>query len=467
MKKTLILEGLGGLNRKERQSFLRFIHSPYFNRREDLVRLVDFLLGDEDIKMEELSKKDVFHALYPDSPYDDQKIRLLLSYLQKKLETFLTIEELKQSEGEKAWLMLSAMQKRNLPRNYARKLNYFEHRLGQQERRDGDYYYEKYRVELVDLDTAAISRGKKSINYKSLTDSLDSFYLSAKLSHACTALMYQSVVDQGYQFPLLDDVLKIASQEKFSQVPAVSIYYLFIKVMNGGEEVDFAKLKNTLFEHRNVLSSQEFQNIYTMVLNFYVQRINRHELEFVPEALSFYKKGIDLGLLLENGYFPRFKYSNIVALALQEGETDWVAGFIEKYRNLLRKKVRMETYSLNRARLEYALKNYDRSLEFIEKVNYDELVYAITARILKIKIYWETNELALLDHQLHSLKYFLTRKKVVGYHYKNWTNVIKYIKKLANVNPFDNETVENLKMKIQSEEILTEKRWLLEQLDEL
>jgi len=171
--------------------------------------------------------------------------------------------------------------------------------------------------------------------------------------------------------------------------------------------------------------------------------------------------------LIENGYIPRFKYSNIVAMGLQVGDLAWVSGFIEGYKGFLRQNIRLETYSLNKARLEYQLKNYDQSLQLLEIVNYDELVYAVTARILKIKIYWEQSELGLLDYQLNSLKFFLKRKKVVGYHYHHWTKVINYTKKLAEINPFDKEKRAKLKGNILAEDILMEKAWLLEQLDKM
>ena len=464
MKKTLIREAFLDLSRKDKQSFLKFMHSPYFNSRTDLVQLAEYLLSEKVLESEELSKKDVFRKLFPQESYTDQKIRLLLSYLHKKLELFLTIEELQMNDGELSWLMLSALQNRNLQRNYTNKLNLFRRQLNQREKQDWSFYYEKYRIELLNLDVS--SSFKKSFNYADLTDSLDSFYLSAKLRHACSAILYQMVYDQNYEFPLLDDVLAMASQEQFITVPAVSIYYLFIKVMIDGEEVDIVKLKETLFRHKSALSDREYKEVFTMVLNFYIQKINQNQLHFVPEALSFYKKGLDLGLLLDNKHMKGFTYSNIVAMGLKVGELDWVTNFIESYKSFLPKSIRKETYSLNKARLAYQLQEYDMAIDLLNDVNYAQLTYVVTARILKIKIYWEMGELKLLDHQLHSLKFFLKRKKVVGYHYKHWVKIIDYIKKLATVNPFDKVKVNKLKKAIEKEKI-SEKAWLIEQLEQL
>ncbi len=468
MRKTLIREGLLGLNKKERQAFLLFMHSPYFKIRSDLVQIADFLLSDDVLDSDELTKEDVFRVLFPERPFDDQKMRLFLSYLQKKLELFLTIEELQKDSEESSWLLLRAMSARKLNRNFAKKYNFFQRELDGQVRQDWAYFFKKYRVELLNVDGVIATSKKNSIDFQVLTDSLDSFYLSAKLRHACSAMFYQSVFNQSYEFPMLGDILSVAGQEQFLKIPSIAIYYLFIKVMQDGVEVDFEKLKNVLFEQKNVLSSHEFREIYTMVLNFYIRKINQNRLEFVPEALSFYKEGLGLGLLLENGFLTMFKYSNIVAMGIQQGELEWVGEFIEKNKALLRKNTRLETYSLNKARLEYQLKHYDQALDLLTEISYNEIFYAITARIIKIKIYWEQGELDMLDHQLHSLKFYLKRKKVVGYHYyKLWTSIINYIRKLAAVNPYDEEKKKRLRAAIESEEILTEKAWLLEQLDKL
>lgn len=466
MRKTLILEGLQGLSKKDRVAFLRFIRSPYFNLREDLVQLAEFLLT-EGLDLGQVTKKDVFQSLFGETvAYDDQKIRLLLSYLQKQLETFFTVEESKGSV-ESCWLTLAAMKKRNLHRNYTRKMKVLKSSLLKKKERDWLFFLGEYRIELENLETQVPRKGGQVFNYSELSDSLDKFYLSAKLKHACSALFYQSVYDKSYKFPLLDEVIKIASQPKFLENPAISIYYHFLKVIEKGEEVNFTKLKNDLFSQREALSEQEFTDVVKMVQNFYIYQINQNRLEFIPEALEFYKKGLEFELLFIDGYFSGNTYSNIVAAGIYVNDLDWTATFVEEYKGFLRKKDRNNTYCLNKARLEYTLKHYDEAIDLLEKIPYDELFYALTARIMRIKIYWEKGELEMLEHQLHSLKFFLKRKKVVGYHYNHWVKTIDFTRKMMELNPYDKERRERLKEDILAEDILAEKEWLLEQLDNL
>ena len=47
----------------------------------------------------------------------------------------------------------------------------------------------------------------------------------------------------------------------------------------------------------------------------------------------------------------------------------------------------------------------------------------------------------------------------------NYSNLIRYTRKLSELNPFDRQAKEDLRAAIEAEEPLLEKEWLLQQLD--
>ncbi len=441
MRKTVVGMSIKSMTMREKRRFLYFVKTDYFNTRVDLITL-SVVLFDKEINLEEVTKEEVFLRAFPEDRPSEQESRLLLSYLQKKIELFFTIEEFLTNEQEKNLLLLSSLQKRNIPKVYLKKLNYF--RKKSFEHKDWKYFFGQYRLEAQNLELIADTSNKLDANYEVLTDKLDRFYLSLKLRHICTAILYHSVFNKHYEFPNLKLSMDLAKQEKYLSFPAISVYYFFIKVILG-DETYFSTIKETLFANRNHFSVKEFQDIYKMILNFYIRNINEKDVGFVAEALGFYKKGLDLNLLIVDGYLSKTTYSNIVGMAIKEKELEWVGHFIENYKGKIRKKVRQEVYNLNRARLEYAKKNFEQSLLFIKNVNYKQFFPAVTARLLQIKIYWESDQLDLLSQHLYSLKYFIKRKKVIGYHLKVLNNTISYIQKLAEVNPYDKTAVNALK----------------------
>jgi hypothetical protein len=63
------------------------------------------------------------------------------------------------------------------------------------------------------------------------------------------------------------------------------------------------------------------------------------------------------------------------------------------------------------------------------------------------------------------MRIFLRRKKVIGYHRTNYENIIKYAQKLITLNPNNKSAMQNLKSKIEQEEVLSTRGWFLEQVD--
>jgi len=57
------------------------------------------------------------------------------------------------------------------------------------------------------------------------------------------------------------------------------------------------------------------------------------------------------------------------------------------------------------------------------------------------------------------------RKKAIGYHKANYKNIIRLTKKLLKLNPFSKAQKEKLRLEIEQSQPLTERKWLLEQLD--
>jgi hypothetical protein len=91
----------------------------------------------------------------------------------------------------------------------------------------------------------------------------------------------------------------------------------------------------------------------------------------------------------------------------------------------------------------------------------------MTAKTMLLKMYYEQDELDALESLLESMRTYMQRKKVIGYHKTNYKNFIRYTKKLLKVNPYNKLLVERLRKEIETTNPLTEQEWLLRQLGQL
>jgi len=154
-------------------------------------------------------------------------------------------------------------------------------------------------------------------------------------------------------------------------------------------------------------------------------------------------------------------YHNIVAIGLRINDLDWTEQFIDQYKNKLEKRYRESSYSFNRARLAYRKKDYDEAMILLQKSNYRNMLLNLAARTLLAKIYFEKKETELLYSHLDAFSNYIRRKHVLGYHKTNYQNIIKYTRRLLNLNFYDKEECAAMRAAIQNEPILTEKEWLL------
>ena len=81
-----------------------------------------------------------------------------------------------------------------------------------------------------------------------------------------------------------------------------------------------------------------------------------------------------------------------------------------------------------------------------------------------MKIYFETNEMEVLEAHLRNMKAYIKRQRAFGYHRENYLNIIRFTQALMALNPFEKEGKTKLRKEIEAVERLTERDWLLEML---
>ncbi len=466
MKNSLVWEILSDLNRKELRAFTQFLSSPYFNSRQDLIDLTQ-LLTESLLSQKTPEKTILYRNLFPHQPFDDQKWRLTLSRLQKKLEKFLVINELENRKNVTDEILITILRKRKMDRNFNKSLKRIQTNIDKYPLRNPDFYFHRFELEYQQYHYLSETGRYKTLNLEEVESNLDIAYISTKLRQHCFTLSHQTVFNIPYESVLMDQIIELANDEPYKSIPPISLYSRFITLFKTGDIKAFQRFKEILFKQKDHYTQEEFRDIFLLSLNFCIRKINENIEPFFKETLEIYKKGLELELLLENGKLSRFTYNNIVAIALKIDDRVWVEDFIHSYRDFLDTPHQHAAFSLNMARLAFLKANFMDALLYLQKADHEDLISHMTAKILQLKIYYELKETDSLDSLLLALRVFIRRKKRVGYHYQIWKNILTYIQKINKVNPFDKTAIGKLEQKIMEEPILPERDWLLEKLGDL
>jgi len=162
-------------------------------------------------------------------------------------------------------------------------------------------------------------------------------------------------------------------------------------------------------------------------------------------------------------------YLNIVMTGLEVKEFEWVESFIIQFNELLIEEHREATYNLCYALLHFNLKQYERSLEYLNKVRRMESFFNLQINSLVLQNYYELNlydsALAMID----SYKHYLSENADITMFNKTRTkNFLDVVNKLLKIKlKDDKEAVYKIDISLEMFKTILKKEWLLEKIEEL
>ena len=450
------------LSKSEIRQIRKMTVSPFFLERTDVGRLFDFLVN-EWFQNQSFPKKEiVFQHTFPKKKFNDLQLRGTMSDLVELIEEYLLIQHRRNNKIATKLLLAEIYRKKKLEKSYSSTVKKTEKLIANHAKRNAAYYQNLLDFQMEQMEFKIATKRTEGLQFQEISDTWDVLYLIQKLRHVCAQLSHQSIFKQDYNFGLLSDIVGVVEQKKYIEVPAIAMYYYCYRFLK--EEFSFEffqKFREQLTNYRHHFSQRELQDPYRLAINFCIRKLNTGEKFFIEEGLKLYKEGLAEGILLENDFLPRFSYNNMVAMAILLEEFEWVENFIQTSSGLLAPKYRKPTISFNLARLEYARKNYGEAMLHLQNAEYKDLVNNLISKSILMKIYYELEEFDSLFSHLDSFQIFIRRREVSDFHRKNFMNVIRFVKKLVALPELDKKARKALREEIESEEVLTEREWLL------
>ena len=130
---------------------------------------------------------------------------------------------------------------------------------------------------------------------------------------------------------------------------------------------------------------------------------------------------------------------------------------------------RIDTYNLCMALYYFGKKEFEHSLKYINKVQYEDPFYFLQIKALTLQIYYELNLYDTLASAIDSYKHYLKEKTSFPEGYKNkHKNFVNIVNKLLKSKSREDSN-ENSKLSLNSEEFMDslKKEWLLEKIEEI
>jgi hypothetical protein len=464
MQNTFAHELIQTFSKQELREARKWLASPYFNQREDLQQLFEVLAEEGEVPGRVVAWK----RLFPDKAYDDQQLRLLLSYLYRSLEQFLWHRELEHYHPHHTrHLLLTAFRRRGLERHFTKAYRKQAHALEQENMQHPEHHLAQYWLERELFQQQSQGERTREHNLQVMEDTLTLAFLSMKLRQACWLLAHEAVYKASYTTALESAVLEAAAEDAYRDQPAIAVYLNCYRMLKHVDESHhFIAFRDWLFKMVAHFPEEELRDLFLLGINYCIRQINRKASAYLREALELYKKGLETSVLLDDGRLSPFTYNNVAGIALRLQELEWTEEFLHTYRPLLNEQQREAAFSLNAARLAFVKNDYSTAIGYLQRADYRDFINNMVAKTLLLKCYYELEELDLLDYHLKTMRSFLRRKRRMGYHQQNYRNIVKLTFRLLKLTPGDKKAIELLRKDIQQTEPLTEGRWLMEKVEQ-
>ncbi len=483
MKNTKLIELLKTFSKEEMKEFEKFVASPYFSRGRDLMPFLKILktfypeFSNSGFNYEKIYKK-----LNPKLKYSkansENAMRVMSSDLFKLAEEFMIYEKINLNNMWRRYCLIDAYFGKDLSKMY--------NKLHSETQKDlvkfaeygftSRYFVEMYYLKMFDVGFAIYNNRLYPSTIESQTALMNFFLLCAT-----------NFIDNSYKLKLnynIDNKDDLA--EQFMQCFNFEKFILYLKKNEEIKKEDKEILELCFYHLLHVLDRDNEEYISILERLFYKNRHlfhNEVKLSFYFQLIPVYDKNNDLdklctlykNILEDKIYEPEVGmkmsfvlYFNILYLFAEKlpGEAE---NFALKYYKNLNTDKEESFYDFSFALIEFKRKNYDKSLEYISKVEITFHYLKYISKILYLQIYFELNYTEEANFMIDSFKHFLKANQHVpdklGINFKKFTD---YYKKLLNIKTSGKRSeLRNLYKSISNEKRLFYKSWLLEKIDEL
>lgn len=473
---SIAVRFLRKLSKSELLGLLGFVQNPYFNPNKDVVKLYEYIYRfAPNFSHKNFTKENAYQVIYPGKDFDRNKLNKSMNGLFTIIRKFIHCIETA-SNSEEVELSVLKFCTNKLRECFDNQINNKVKKAAQGLGGSKRYRY-NLDIENQLADFLALTHSEDR-NFEILSKVMNQYYWISKLSLICEMLNHHILTKHEYNFAELDACLEFTKKNGYTRHPLVHLWYYAATIFRDISHrktilpANYHEFKNLLFQNKNELDQNEKRNLCT-----YLTRILRHtsfeDQIYYQELFEVYKIEFDKKTtsFSSNDFIQPLTAINIVKVALRNNDASWADNFLLEYENWFLSGYKYDISLYCQANINFYKSNYGVALKHLEKVKHKATFFKFEKRVKFIQIYYETEEIDLLDRRISSFRSFMAKQKEkidvkTIKPYRNFVNFINEIKKIALL---DKEKIKRLKSKITqtSSKQLPEKQWLLQKLDDI
>ena len=484
MQDSRLTEILKTFDKAELRSFEKFLDSPFVKSRRNIKPLLLHLSNFHPrFESPELNKERIFRILFPGIIYSEKKIINLMGDLTKETENFLKYQSLDEDEITSMLLISKGYYRKKLFRHSYRIANNMENKLTPGFSPGKDYFSKLKQVLFLK------SSYYTTVNeFGNMIDSKKNYFEASFAQFIIDLIQIHSSKDPAlttYGKKIENDFIKAVTESfnldlffsrmeksSYAHKSLIDIHYYLFKTLVQPEEKKFYFLLRDLF-YGNIKSfdREERYFLFNHLATYCSDEVSRKNIEFYQEALDVYKHMLKYNAYShsESEYMQVVTYRNIIYYCNTVKDDKWFEYFIEKYSDVITPKHREDMKNFACANLQFLRKDFEKSLTSVSLITYEFFLFKPDLKNLMLKIYYELEYFEQAYSLIDTYKHYLSGTTEISDAYKafyrNFVN--RYLGLIKIKTRTSRESPAFLKSKIEKENKIVNKVWLLEKVDDL
>lgn len=476
MRENKIFELVRGLSQQEFKRLGDFVRSPFYNKSINIINFYDLLNRNYQlIQSKALSPEEISTSIYNEKISDTSKIRSLTSDFAKLIEDFIVHCEWEKNQIYQKTLLLTALNQRNLVKNFNSTLKETIEAQEAEFNRDEDYYYNQIFLDVESFNyelerSAALSKD----GFSKISSNIDLFFVLTKLN--LLHFMYyhkQNITgEDDFGIWLKSDIIEYIENRKImikKEHPIIYMKYLILMtIVKPESEKYFLELKKLLIKYIGRMNYDIRAYIFGALTNYCITRCNSGDIRYKLERFKIYRLMEKEEMFKSEKYINYIDFLNLVFSALDVNKIAIAEEYFLSYKDNVLPELKADTLNLLRAQINYYKKKYKEAISALNNISYEHYYFYLRAKMLLARIYYERGDKEPVEYIIDAAKHYIRRnRKITVPNAELYLKYFIYMNKIIKLESGDNDKIDDLIIELQHEKTATGKEWLLNKLYEL
>jgi len=486
-----LISHLKVLKAQEMNRFGKFVISPFFNKKKEVITLFKYLKKAHPDFIKDIYRPQLYNHLYPkdtcakNQPLDKKRhdeLRRVMSRLTVLTQLFLLYEARNENEVRSKQQLAGILQKRGLA-NHAQ-IFIKKAKDIQTKRPEGEpeHLHDEYLLAETE-HIYILSNGRlKDVDLQPAITKFHHHALVGQLRLYAAGLSAENTMPKQYNYPMMKATLDYLAVHDYTHVPIIDVYYRFCMLFkNENIATHYERICEILEEEKDYFPISELRHLYDLLLNFCNLQINKGHLDYNRQKLDIYRRTLPDKIWYNGKHLSRDDFILAVRAALGIKNIAGAKEIIDTYSKDLHPEQKEAITLLADVFLYIAKRKYEEAENALIDMRSPPpgFYYGLYYRWLATQIYYELSMikgnkyLEMFDNEVTNMDAYLRNSRMSKRNKKLYTQYLHIIRRIRNMR-FDRANapsirhLENIKSDIEDpEKPLVSREWLLEKIEEV